>query len=174
MGVMDGLWGPAEKLGADTSPALGFEDSFSPQSNHLEETLHSPDNETYIPLQDSRQYLAGLESKLANVQGRTASARKTESRRLLDALAASRSTHTAQLMRNTEPPCGSLPTNDTAPLSSTIDPQGALGAMLRRVAPDRVALTHERCASCYRLICWHRCMRLSSRLRWSLREQQGT
>ena len=80
--------------------------------------------ENYVPLQDSQQYLAGLESKLARIQGRTASNRKTESRRLLDALAGSRSHQTAQLMQDTESPCGSIPTIDTPPSSSTIDPQG--------------------------------------------------
>lgn len=142
-GEVEGLWGPTGTLGADTSTSLDFEDSFSPQDSRLEEATHIPSNEKYVPLQDSQQYLAGLESKLAHIQGRTASTRKTESRRLLDALAGSRSTHTAQLMQDNEASCGSLPATDCAPSSSTIDPQGALGAMLRRMAPDRVALTPE-------------------------------
>ncbi|KAK8377915.1 hypothetical protein O3P69_014093 [Scylla paramamosain] len=141
-GEVDGLWGPSGTMGTDTSVSLGFEDSFSPQGRQLEDTAQSPSQENYVPLQDSQQYLAGLESKLARIQGRTASSRKTESRRLLDALAGSRSHQTAQLMQDSESSCGNIPTMDV-PSSSTIDPQGALGAMLRRVAPDRVALTPE-------------------------------
>lgn len=87
--------------------------------------LFSPDN--YVPLQDSPQYLAGLEGKLARIRGRTESSRKTESRRLLDALAGSRSCHTAQLMQDTN--THTLPTPDPvdptpSSLASTIDPQG--------------------------------------------------
>lgn len=141
---MDDLWGPSAAMGTNASVSLGFEDSFSPQEgSQVEDTAHCPNQENYVPLQDSQQYLAGLESKLAHIQGRTASNRKTESRRLLDALAGSRSNQTAQLMQDSESSCGSIPIMDTPPSLSTIDPQGALGAMLRRVAPDRVALTPE-------------------------------
>lgn len=143
-GEVDGLWGPSGTMGTNTSASLGFEDSFSPQEGcQVEDTAHSPSQENYVPLQDSQQYLAGLESKLARLQGRAASNRKTESRRLLDALAGSRSNQTAQLMQDSESSCGGIPIMDTPPSLSTIDPQGALGAMLRRVAPDRVALTPE-------------------------------
>ncbi|MPC53807.1 uncharacterized protein E2C01_047707 [Portunus trituberculatus] len=124
-GKMDGLWGPSGTMETDTSVSLGFEDSFSPQEGSaVGNTAQSPSQENYVPLQDSQQYLAGLESKLARIQGRTASNRKTESRRLLDALAGSRSHQTVQLMQDTESPCGSIPTMDTPPSSSTIDPQG--------------------------------------------------
>lgn len=145
-GNLDGLWGPTKARDVETS-SLSFEDSFSPPCSELE--TDSPDSrnaEKYVPLQDSPQYLAGLEGKLARLRGRTESSRKTESRRLLDALAGSRSCHIAQLMQDTNTP--TLPAADQSDptpssLASTIDPQGALGAMLRRVVPDRVALTPE-------------------------------
>lgn len=83
----------------------------------------------YVPLEDSSQYLAGLEQKLAHLQGRAASRRKTESQRLIDALASSRSTHTSQLMRDDGTSnVGVIPPDsdtDAPPhMSAPIDPQG--------------------------------------------------
>ncbi|XP_071551920.1 uncharacterized protein [Panulirus ornatus] len=146
------LWGPVTTVSADagTEP-IGFEDSFSPQQALATEggsQQYTTDCE-YIPLEDSSQYLAGLERKLACVQGRTAASRQTESRRLIDALTSSRDNHTHQLMHTVN----NVGTNNevfasnsdhcAAHTTAAVDPQGALGAVLRRVAPDKIALTPE-------------------------------
>ncbi|KAK3891962.1 hypothetical protein Pcinc_004176 [Petrolisthes cinctipes] len=130
------LWGPACML-SDVSS--GFEDSFSPTTNE-----NNNNAQNYIPLQDSSQYLAGLERKLAVVQGRASGQRKAESRRLIDALVGTRSAHVSQLVQNSEGVNEELGEEQT-PVNSlaTVDPQGALGVVLRRVAPDRVAVAPE-------------------------------
>lgn len=97
----------------------------------LNQNLPAP--EKYVPLQDSPQYLAGLEGKLARIRGRTESSRKTESCRLLDALAGSRSCHLAQLMQDSSVP--SLPAADhsdptPSSMASTIGPQGVATVVL--------------------------------------------
>ncbi|KAK8742600.1 hypothetical protein OTU49_001981 [Cherax quadricarinatus] len=145
------LWGPVASLctGLATNP-LGFEDSFSPAPAESEgdSTQHSADGD-YIALEDSSQYLAGLERKLASIQGRADSGRQRESRRLIDALASSRDSHTHQLM-NTPNNVGiesevmELENDRTASITAaSVVPQGALCAVIRRVAPDKVALAPE-------------------------------
>ncbi|XP_042891637.1 uncharacterized protein LOC122266111 [Penaeus japonicus] len=124
----------------DTAPEadMGFEDSFSPKDRDPEE------EGIYRPLDDSLQYIAGLERKLARVQGKTRGQRQAESRRLIDALATSRDVHTQQLMESTDV-CRDpdLETETEHHSSAAVDPQGALGSMLRRVAPNKIALSHE-------------------------------
>lgn len=124
----------------DTTPAagIGFEDSFSPQDKDQQ------GEGMYIPLDDSLQYIAGLERKLARVRGKTRGQRQAESRRLIDALASSRDAHTQRLMESTDARADAGLEADTEHHSSAaVDPQGALGSMLRRVAPNKIALSHE-------------------------------
>lgn len=146
------LWGPvpSHTNRSGTDP-LGFEDSFSPpQATSAGGGSHQLYAESdYIPLEDSSQYLAGLERKLACVQGRSDVGRQTESSRLIDALATTREDHAHHLM-NTPNNVGTdsdviEPDSDhsTSFTAATVDPQGALGAMLRRVAPNKVALAPE-------------------------------
>ncbi|KAG7169880.1 uncharacterized protein LOC121865255 [Homarus americanus] len=151
-GQNEDLWGPATSLSA-TSPAesLDFEDAFSPPQDTTSggNTQQQSADGDYVPLDDSSQYLAGLERKLACVQGRTTAHRQTESRRLIDALATSRDDHAHHLLNNTNNIGADSdvlePDNDRsgALTAATVDPQGALGAMLRRVAPDKIALAPE-------------------------------
>lgn len=77
-----------------------------------------------MPLQDSSQYLAGLERKLAVVQGRVSGQRKAESRRLLDALVGTRSAHVSQLVQGSEGVTEDIGEEQTPVHSATVDPQG--------------------------------------------------
>ncbi|XP_063598528.1 germ cell nuclear acidic protein-like [Penaeus indicus] len=129
-------WGSTRDPSSEAG--MGFEDSFSPQDKDQQ------GEGMYIPLDDSLQYIAGLERKLARVQGKTRSQRQAESRRLIDALASSRDAHTQQLMESTDARADADLEADTEHHSSAaVDPQGALGSMLRRVAPNKIALSHE-------------------------------
>lgn len=79
----------------------------------------------YIPLDDSLQYIAGLERKLARVRGKTRGQRQAESRRLIDALASSRDAHTQRLMESTDARADAGLEADTEHHSSAaVDPQG--------------------------------------------------
>lgn len=129
-------WGSARDPSSEAG--MGFEDSFSPQDKDQQ------GEGMYIPLDDSLQYIAGLERRLARVQGKTRGQRQAESRRLIDALASSRDAHTQQLMESTDARADADLEADTEHHSAAaVDPQGALGSMLRRVAPNKVALSHE-------------------------------
>ena len=78
-------------------------------------------------MEDSPQYLAGLERKLARIQGRSAGRRQTESRRLIDALASSRSTHAHQLVNESNlGDDDELVSSEGEPAhqSAAVDPQG--------------------------------------------------
>ena len=86
----------------------------------------------YVPLDDSQHYLAGLERKLAQVQGRGTGRRQAESRRLIDALASSRSLHTNELIQqgrnDSEGASDDLTAEDSdhpAHTTAAVDPQGS-------------------------------------------------
>jgi len=134
-------WGFSNVESNNQEHYRGFEDSFSPES------YNDPNTTEYVPLDDSPQYLQSLERKLNRVQGRTSGQRKKESRQLIDALAGSRSSHTHHFLQNQDETVSTFSENDeslaASNSSSTIDPQSALGVMMRRVVPDKVALSHE-------------------------------
>ncbi|XP_066947399.1 coiled-coil domain-containing protein 32 [Macrobrachium rosenbergii] len=137
------LWGPVSD-DSGTPVECKFEDSFSPQCLPSDQENFVADDD-YVPLDDSSQYLAGLERKLARVQGRSAGRRQTESRRLIDALIGSRDAHAHELVNASNIGNDEIITSESEPAHQTgaVDPQGAIGAMIRRIAPDKVALTHE-------------------------------
>ncbi|XP_068210164.1 coiled-coil domain-containing protein 32 [Palaemon carinicauda] len=137
------LWGPVSN-NSGKPVECKFEDSFTPQCFTSGQDNFLVD-EDYVPLDDSSQYLAGLERKLARVQGRTANKRQTESRRLINALVGSRDAHAHELVNASNIGGDEIITSESEPAHQTgaVDPQGAIGAMIRRIAPDKVALTHE-------------------------------
>lgn len=140
------LWGSISPVSGSTPVQCQFEDSFSPVHLPSSQDTESFTDEDYVPLDDSPQYIAGLERKLARVQGRTSASRQTESRRLIDALAGSRDTHAHQLINTTNNTADEIITEEnehSAHQNTAVDPPGAIGAMIRRLAPDKVALTHE-------------------------------
>ncbi|KAK7079775.1 hypothetical protein SK128_028632 [Halocaridina rubra] len=141
-----GLWGPVSSTNDELPIECKFEDSFSPEpARPVRGNEHQAQDEEYKPLDDSSQYLASLERKLARIQGRTAKQRQKESQQLIDALAGSRDTHAHQLINTTVNNVDNMPVDSEliAHQHTAVDPQGPLGVMLRKLAPDRVALTHE-------------------------------
>ncbi|XP_076069475.1 uncharacterized protein LOC143041463 [Oratosquilla oratoria] len=159
-------WGVADSTPLDSteSGSLQFEDSFS--SEHISAVTSSndativrgttatddEDKKNYMPLPDSSEYLAGLEHKLARLQGKTASGRQKESRRLINALASSREAHISRHLQDdsaTSTGLSELNEDEVCPVSSTVDSQGALGLVMRKVVPDKVAVSQE---EMYRLL----------------------
>lgn len=137
-------WGSSEAESGNKENCQGFEDSFTSESYNSPITQPNSD---YIPLDDSSQYLEGLERKLSRVQGRTSGQRKKESQQLIDALAGSRSCHTHNLLQNQDEVVSGFSENnvsiEASSNSAAIAPDNALGVMMRRVVPDKVALSHE-------------------------------
>ncbi|KAB7501479.1 Uncharacterized protein Anas_03632 [Armadillidium nasatum] len=135
-------WGESQAYGSQDLQ-LKFEDSFADSITQQQEQAKS-----YIPLDDSEQYLAGLEKKLARLQGKTQSSRESERKKLINALAKSKDDHSIDLLKssneNIEPFLENNNSEENASKGlSAVNPQGTLGLVMRKCVPSQVAVSSD-------------------------------